>query len=181
MRNDARRVERYVFAAADTLLFDTNIWLLIYGPQGNPSDYRTRIYSAALAKVLKVKSHIYLDVLILSEFINRYARLRYDILRPTGWPKEFKSFRKSAAFKSIAKDIAADAQRVVRQCERTESGFETVDIGALLAEYESGDADFNDQILVELCKAKGLTLVTHDADFKDRGLTLLTANPRLLA
>ena len=62
-----------------------------------------------------------------------------------------------------------------------ESGFEKVDIGALLAEYEAGDTDFNDQILVELCRVKGLTLVTHDVDFKDRGLTLLTANQRLLA
>ena len=181
MRNDARHIERYTFAATDKLLFDANIWLYIFGPQGNPADHRTKIYSSALARILAVKSRIYLDVLILSEFLNRYARLRYDIMRPAGWPKEFKSFRKSVDFKSIAKDIADDARRLVRQCERTESGFETVDIGMLLAEYEAGDADFNDQILVELCKAKGLTLVTHDADFKDRGLTLLTANQRLLA
>lgn len=181
MKNEAYPIEKYTFAAADKLLLDANIWLYIYGPQGDPADHRTRVYSAALANILAVKSHIYLDVLILSEFINRYARLRYDILRPAGWPKEFKSFRKSGAFKSIAKDVADDTRRLVKQCEQMESGFETVDVGALLAEYEAGDTDFNDQILTELCKTKGLTLVTHDVDFKDRGLTLLTANQRLLA
>jgi predicted nucleic acid-binding protein len=180
MRNDAKHIEGYAFTAADKLLFDTNIWLHIYGPQGNPADRRAKIYSTALARILAVQCQVYLDVLILSEFVNRYARLRYDILRPTGWPKEFKSFRRSAAFKPIAKDIAADAQRVVKHCERIDSGFETVNMDILLAEYGDGVADFNDQILVDLCKAQALILVTHDADFRNRGLTLLTANQHLL-
>src|SRR3990170_1835794 len=140
MRNDARHIERYTFAATDKLLFDANIWLYVFGPQGNPADHRTKIYSSALARILAVKSRIYLDVLILSEFLNRYARLRYDIMRPAGWPKEFKSFRKSAAFKPIAKDIAADARRVVKECERIDSGFETINTDVLLSEYEAGES-----------------------------------------
>ena len=80
MKNEAHHIETYTFAADDKLLLDANIWLYIYGPQGDPADHRTRVYSAALANILAVKSHIYLDVLILSEFINRYAHLRYDIL-----------------------------------------------------------------------------------------------------
>lgn len=41
--------------------------------------------------------------------------------------------------------------------------------------------DFNDQVLAELCKSRNLTLVTHDGDFKDLGLNLLTANQSLLS
>jgi len=82
MKNESYHIEEYTFAAADKLLFDANIWLYIYGPQGNPADQRTRVYSAALAKILAARSRIVLDVLILSEFINRYARLRYP---DAGW------------------------------------------------------------------------------------------------
>ncbi|CBN56512.1 MULTISPECIES: hypothetical protein [Kamptonema] len=42
--------------------------------------------------------------------------------------------------------------------------------------YAVGDADFNDKILAELCKAKNLKLVTHDADFKCEALTAIAAN-----
>ena len=50
----------------------------------------------------------------------------------------------------------------------------------LIDEFEKADSDFNDQILAELCKRRNLKLVTHDADFRDRGLNILTTNPRLL-
>jgi len=55
-----------------------------------------------------------------------------------------------------------------------------LNIVALVDEYEKGNSDFNDQVLAELCKSKGLTLVTDDSDFADTGLTIVTANQRLL-
>jgi len=50
----------------------------------------------------------------------------------------------------------------------------------LLVQYEEGDSDFNDQVLVEICKSKDLTLITHDADFKAVDINILTANKKLL-
>jgi len=43
-----------------------------------------------------------------------------------------------------------------------------------------GNSDFNDLVLVELCRSKGFMLVTDDGDFKGKGITVLTANRRLL-
>jgi predicted nucleic acid-binding protein len=180
MKNRAEDITRYTFQATDALLLDANVWYLIYGPN-RPDDNRVAVYSGALAKILAARSQIYIDVLIVSEFINRYARLKYNILRSSsGMPADFKQFRKSPAFKPIAQDIAADVKQVLKHCTRVESGFSVLDINALVDEYEKGDADFNDQVLTELCKSKGLTLVTDDADFKDRGLTIVTANRHLL-
>jgi len=182
MKNNAYLIRNYTFKPTDNLLFDANIWLFIYGPQGNPSDLRSQIYSNALAQAIKAKSHLYIDVLVLSEFINRYARLRHNLLRAAGKASDdFKTFRSSAIFKPIAKDIADDTRRLMRQCVRAGSRFESVDIDTILNEYEQGKSDFNDQILAALCRAEGLTLVTHDADFKNRGLRVLTANNRLLS
>lgn len=47
-------------------------------------------------------------------------------------------------------------------------------------EYEDGGSDFNDQIIRELCRSKGLKLITDDGDFKSQGIAVLTANQRLL-
>ena len=181
MRNSAEDIRSYVFKPTDELLLDANIWLFVYGPS-KPGDWKVAVYSRALDKILKAQSPIYVDVLIISEFINRYARLKYHIHFPNPDAyHSFKQFRKSADFKPIAQDVAADVRRVLQHCERVESGFDTLDIVALVEEYEKGDSDFNDQVLAELCRSKELILVTDDGDFADAGLMVVTVNRRLLA
>ena len=177
MTRKAEAITRYDFKPSDELLLDANIWLLVYGPQ-KPGDRRVAVYSQALAKILAAKSRIYIDVLIVSEFINSYARLKWKLLSP---PLEFKAFRKSSVFKPVAQDIAADVKRVLQHCTRVENGFESLAIDNLIDEYAVGDSDFNDQILTTLCKRKGLKLVTDDSDFKGQEILVITDNRRLLA
>lgn len=178
MAHKAEAVVSYKFNPADKLLLDTNIWLLVYGPQ-KPGDNRVAVYSQALSKILAAQSPIYIDVLIVSEFINAYARLKWK-LSPTP-PSDFKQFRKSGDFKPVAQDIAADVKRVLQHCTRIENGFDSLAIDALIDEYAVGDSDFNDQILATLCKKEGLKLVTDDGDFKNQGVAVITANRKLLA
>jgi predicted nucleic acid-binding protein len=163
MANNALAVSSYNFTSDDELLLDTNIWLFVYGPQ-RPGDKRVAAYSEALAKILAAGSKIYIDVLIVSEFINTYARIKWDVL---GKPyKDFKKFRKSQDFKPIAQDIAADIQQILKHCLRIENGFGTLAINELIAEYAVGNSDFNDQIITELCQKKKLKLITDDSDFR---------------
>lgn len=180
MKNNASQISAYAFTQNDEFLFDTNVWFSIYGPT-SLGDRKAVIYSRALSQMLAVKCRIYIEVLILSEYVNRYARLKHNILKSTpGIEQDFKRFRKSPAFKPVASDIAGDVRQILKHCERIESDLPQVDIAALIAEFEKGDSDFNDQILAELCKRRNLKLVTHDSDFKDRGLNIVTANQALL-
>ena len=158
---------------------DTNIWLYVYAPQA-PDDWRTRTYSRSLTKILTAKSRIFIDAMVLSEFINRYSRLAYNLFKAAGSTIDFKEYRQSPDFKPVAMDIESSVRRILKHCQRTESCCSDCDIDSLLAKYGQGDSDFNDQIMVELCKNKGLKLITHDRDFKDCGVTVLTANNRLL-
>lgn len=180
MPTNIYQVDSYEFAESDTLFVDTNIWLYVYAPQA-PNDWRTRIYSRSLANILTAKSRIFIDTLVLSEFINRYARLAYNLFKAAGSTISFKEYRQSAQFKPHAIEIEASVRRILKQCQRTESGFSDCDINSLLAKYGEGNSDFNDQLMVELCKNKGFKLITHDSDFRDCGITVLTANNRLLA
>jgi len=121
---------------------------------------------------------VYIDVLIISEFINAYARWEHK--QSASASDRFKDFRNSPAFVTIAKDIAVNAKRIIKQCQRCDSTFARIDVDALLTEFEKGDSDFNDQMFHRICKHEQLILVTDDRDFKPPDLTILTANNRLL-
>lgn len=180
MKSNSSEISAYAYTPNDEFLFDANVWFSIYGP-AKPGDNRARVYSKALSLMLAAKCRIYIEVLILSEYINRYARLKHNILKARpGVDQDFKRFRSSASFKPIASDIAGDVRQILKHCERIESDLTQIDVAAVIDEFEMGDADFNDQVLTDLCKRRNLKLVTHDSDFKNRGLNILTANKNLL-
>ncbi|MBN1261798.1 MAG: type II toxin-antitoxin system VapC family toxin [Anaerolineae bacterium] len=178
-KSKALDIRKYPFQSTDALLIDANIWLYVTGPSG-PSDWRAKTYSKALAAMLAARSHLYINVLILSEFINRYARLEYSRYSGSVPYSDFKDYRKSTDFKPIAQAIVVAVRSILQFCSRIDSGFSTLDIASLLHEFEEGDSDFNDQVLTDLCRRRGLILATHDSDFRDQGLTVVTANGHLL-
>jgi predicted nucleic acid-binding protein len=181
MKNTTLDIRTYSFAAADQLFFDANIWLYIYGPQRTPADWKSALYSRALSYALSAGSGLFVDVLVISEFINRYARLEHQVLLNTAAAADFKQFRNSPNFKPIAQTIAGNVRRIMQHSRRVGSDFESLDIAALVSEYEIGSSDFNDQVLASLCRSRGFSLVTHDIDFNDRGLNVITANKHLMA
>jgi predicted nucleic acid-binding protein len=173
-----RRLSTYRFGDTDRLLFDANIWLFLYSPQYGPQDRRVRIYSAGLKNILAARSRIFIDALVLSEFINTSARFAYNRSQPK--PVDFKTYRNSSAFVPVARAISDACRRILRYATRIESDFASLDINALLTSYASGKIDFNDQVIAQLCNQDGLALVTHDADLRGLALNILTENPRLL-
>ena len=169
-------ITKYVFTSRDNLLLDANIWLLLYGPN-SPKDRRTPVYSMAYHNIMTAKSKIYIDVLIVSEFINAWARICNKILAPE---KTFKDFRRTSDFKSVAKDISLAVEKINKVTKKIDDGFGSLDLDKITKDYSKGNSDFNDQILAELCKNKGMILVTDDGDFKNSGIPLITANRRLI-
>lgn len=177
MTYKASEIRNYNFTDKDQLFLDANIWLYLHGPQ-RPGNRKERIYSNVFKRILNAKSQIYIDVLVVSEFINTYARRKWKLVAPR--IKYFKNFRNSQYFKLVAKDIAADAKQIMQHCLQIESGFQTLPINDLLNDYNRGDEDFNDQVITELCKSNGFTLITDDGDFKTQEVPVLTANQSLL-
>jgi predicted nucleic acid-binding protein len=177
MPNKAVNIAEYEFTFSDSLLLDTNVWMFVYGPQ-QQKDRRSDIYSRALSRILAARCRIYIDVLIVSEFVNRYARIMQSLIARES---KFKDFRQSNDFIPVAQDIAAELGRILLHCTRVDSGFDALAIDALINEFAQGQSDFNDQVLSALCAKSGFTLVTDDSDFKGRGIPILTGNKRLFA
>jgi predicted nucleic acid-binding protein len=173
-------IREYCFSSSDALLVDANVWLYIYGPQA-PGDRRARDYSQALKWILKAGSTMFVDVLVLSEFVNRYARLEFGLWKQTSGTAEFKDYRTHRDFRPVGKAITAALRSILKQTRRIETGLESIDTHSFLNHYEAQCPDFNDQLLVELCRRNALKLVTHDGDFKNSDIPVITANRRLLA
>ena len=174
-------IDHYTFTDQDVLLFDTNIWFFIYGPQ-KPKDSKVSIYSNALKHILAANSQIYIDTLIISEFINTYSRRQFQIIQEIKNKPytDFKSFRKSKDFTDISKDISETVKQILKNCRLTKIEFELDDMVRLLTEYAIGNSDFNDQIIVDICRKNKLKRVTDDGDFKSADISIVTANQGLL-
>ena len=177
MTYKAIAVKQHNFSSKDKLFLDANIWFYVFGPH-RPGDPNAVTYSDVFNCILNAQSQIYIDVLVVSEFINAYSRRKWKLI--ARHIKLFKDFRNSPVFKPVAQDIADDVKQIMKCCSRIESGFAMLDITRLINDYATGDFDFNDQVITEICKSNGLTLITNDSDFKTQEIPILTANSNLL-
>lgn len=173
-KTDILDIQTYQFSEHDRLLLDTNIWLHIYASKIEPSGI-TVVYQHAFARMLAAKSLLFIEMTIISEFISNYARLRN--LKAA---KQFKTFRNSKDFQMAAKMIVGSGREILSRCQLVANNIAKSEIASMLANLEHGCIDFNDQVLLALCKYHQLTLVTDDGDFKNADCKVLTANPKLL-
>ena len=179
MRNKAHDLSAYAFSSGETLLLDANVWLFLFpAPSDRLPGFATR-YSGALKRMLAARTRLALDVLILSEYLNRYCRIEWSALHRTAYP-QFKSFRQSSDFASVGQGAALYAHHMLRLCSRHDHLFATADVAQALTDFELGAHDFNDGLLAETCRHHGWKLVTDDRDFTNGGIEVLTTNPVLL-
>ena len=171
----------FPFKATDKLFLDANVWFYIYFSDVAKQRPEEAIYSAAWKDILAKQSKVYVDALVVSEIINSYAKSIYGRRKRQGANfRCFKTFRQSPEFKSVAAEIARQVKRILRYCTLIESGFASLRLNSLLDVYARGGVDFNDQILVEICRTNGYLFITHDKDFADMDIPVLTANDKLL-
>ena len=163
------------------LFFDANILLYLFGTANTSANKSTiQTYSAMFATCLKMGSRLCVDVLVLSEFINRFLRMQYDShLSNLGLNKSvlpFKTFRSTAEGMQVAQDIEDVVKgRILKQFQVVGKQFNTADIAAI----GFANTDFNDALLIQICQENSCVFVTHDADFNGANIDIVTANSRL--
>lgn len=184
MRNKAYDLNQWTFGENDRILPDTNFWLNNLSASSIGLQRRqpwVAAYSGALASMIQAGTALYFDVLVLSEFVNVLARNEFNTrFTQTYGGRGFKRFRNSPDFPPVARRIAGECRKILRLSRRLDHAFAEWDLPALLAGFETGSEDINDQLLVECARKHNLMLLTDDADMVRGGLRVLTANPRLL-
>lgn len=172
---------RYGYSDSDRILIDANVWLYLFGPKPLDSP-AARSYSAVFKAIQVAKTSVFLDVLVLSEFVNRFARDQHRVLAVPGAAisSDFKTFRDSPDFVQVAEAIQTSVLKIGRFAKAIDHPLSTFDLPALLADFAKGSRDLNDQLLSETCKKHRLALLSNDADLSHAAITLLTTNPHLL-
>jgi len=173
-------IESVTFSSNNKLFFDTNIWILLFPAIGSKLSREQNIYSRSYRKALQAGCHIFINVLILSEYVNTFARTNYKLFTESGGTLSFKDYRKSPDFSSVSRAIIVSCNKILSKCEKAEISFNSIDINSLFTEFQTNNADFNDLVIADICKRQGFSLVTHDKDFAKIDIEIFSCNYSLL-
>lgn len=179
MKNKAYDVSCYKFCPGEKVLVDTNIWLYLFpAPAGKPKKF-VSTYAAAFAKLVAADAQPILSPMVLSEYMNRYIRIVWKGSYAKTY-SEFKQFRKSADFMQIVPSVECFAKQILQLCRVHELAANSLDLQQALNDFSTGRIDFNDAVLVDICKQYNCKLLTNDSDFQQGGIEILTTHPALL-
>lgn len=162
------------------ILLDANIWLYVLCPLGNYSPSDVSKYSQAFKIILKSKT-VVTDIVILSEVVNRWLRFGFDEYKRNSGIKDLnykRDYRKTAEYTDLSNDIKAIMEPMLLKCVGASSQFTGSDINNILQGMDN-QLDLNDRHIIEICKLNSCCLLTHDADFKDADIPIISENNRL--
>jgi len=180
MKNKAHDLASYSFTPGEQILVDTNIWLYLFPAPGNPHYTVARQYSTAFSRLVSAQAQPVLDPMVLSEYLNRYCRIEWEGNFKNQYPT-FKQFRQSADFHAVASSAQTFAGQILNFCQIHSVSPDELDLNQALTDFVLGHVDLNDALLIDLCKKRNLKLMTHDSDFQQGGIQVLTTNLRLLS
>lgn len=179
MKNRAYDASSYIFRAGEKILLDTNIWIYLFPAPVDSSNRFAAQYSAVFSRLMAAGACPVLSPMVLSEYLNRYIRIEWQGGYEQQYPT-FKDFRKSSDFTQIAASAKVFAQKILHSCQVHELAASSLNLQQSLDAFATGKVDFNDAVLIDICKQSHFKLLTNDSDFQHGGIEVLTTNPTLL-
>lgn len=159
-------------------MFDTNVWLAI---DGGIIDERMAPYSDFYSQARKTDNKVIVNDVILGEFFNRACRMQYELCYPEDLSRRnFKIVRSKPEFAEFMDSVRDTCLNMLEDCVYEPAFIQQSDLASLLKEAGTGTIDFSDIAVREHCRRNNYAIVSHDADFANCGLDLITANPRVL-
>lgn len=164
----------YSITKDDRVFLDTNILIFLFSPFNMSKDYehQKEKYSEIFALLVKNKSTLYINSLVISEFINKNLRLDFNKNFNKSGDKDFKDdYRGSEPYKKTLKSIITELKKILKFTNKLNDDIEQLDI---LKEYTSDlNLDFNDVIIADTVIKHELKILTDDKDFEDyKGIKL---------
>lgn len=181
-----RSVENHAFSSKDRLFLDTNVLLWMHGRQvpskakdETEEDARCNdLYTGADKMIRARKSAVYFNTVVISEFATVSMRKRFDRYQLKKLQQKNDSSLRPAA-EDVRKDVVCMLNR--ENGHLLDDCFHKGTVLEMFDEFVQKNADFNDLIIARMCRSHGLTLITHDVDFANRGIPILTANEAMIS
>ena len=167
------------------IFLDTNIWIYLFCPLSPPKDFIVREYSRAFNRLIRSKNKLYIDVMILSEFINRYLRLAFYVYMGNNNIRsrfDFKKdYKQTGDFEENIRLISSTIKnKILPHVSVANFNYENRNMEELIDNLKDKMADFNDLHVEKLCKKKGFILLTNDRDYSDSSIDIISGNPKIL-
>jgi len=162
-----------------SIFFDANIWMYLFCPIGGYKPGLVNAYTRCFASILKSDNKIYTDFTVISEFVNAYLRLAGSLYRIQENINKFnykRDFRGTTEYKDALRDaytmVKSNILKKAVVCNRN------YDLSSMqsLADETDLNCDFNDRHIVSLCNENRMYLLTHDGDFQQTNVDLISHN-----
>lgn len=168
------------------IFLDTNIWIYLFCPLSKSQESIVKKYSRAFSRLIQSNNKLYTDITVLSEFINRYQRLAFYIYKTNnnkGKNFDFKKdYKRTDDFKETLQLISSTVRnKILKKMSVANPQYKKKDIETLIGNLEDRSIDFNDLHIETLCKEKNLILLTHDGDYADSTIDIISGNPKIVA
>lgn len=165
------------------VLFDTNIWIMIEGFNEGAPERKVSAYSNAYEKLLHNNNTILYNEHIINEFCNTCARIDFSayLLRLGGNKRiSFKEYRRTGEFKEAMRLVREACLDIIDSCAYAPVDSAEFDMRGLADEICQGELDFTDIVIRNFCRSNDVYLLTDDADFRNSGVKIISANRRFM-
>lgn len=164
------------------IFFDANILIYLFWPTGKKQRYLENNYASIYSKILSEGIEKNVNFVVISEVINKILRISWEEhLNIENLQKDelsFKDFRNSNCGIEAQEDvITIIEENVLKNFEIVEDSFSKTDIEQF---FEIDLLDFSDKAILKTCIDNDFILLTHDSDFSDSEVDILTCNKNIL-
>lgn len=159
------------------IFFDANIIIYLFWATSSNRSAPKR-YSSLFSSLIGQGNPLFLNTHVISEVINRELRvsLEFQNYKANGH-NDFKAFRDTQDGQKVQEDIFSIVhENILTTFSLTECTINNDELSKLLI---VDTLDFTDKLIVDVCKKNDMILLTHDSDFNNSDIEILSANPKL--
>jgi predicted nucleic acid-binding protein len=159
------------FSKEDKILIDTNVLLYVYCPLTSQRyDRYIAHYTDTIQNIVDAKSTVYVNSLIISEFVNRWLRIDFQ---KSGFSNFKQDYRSSERCKNVLKTILRELKKFYQQCnvKSISDKFNLIDFQSEYMKYP--ESDFNDLIIAQNAIQYDCKILTQDNDFSQYSVDVL--------
>lgn len=158
----------YKINSNDNVFLDTNILIFLFSPSFVSSkEYQVDTYSKIFEKLIENNSAMYINSIVISEFLNRCLRIDFNKnFQNNSNTKDYKiDYRGSVEYQKTLATLLKELNKMfnvfkIKQLDDRFSNFDTI------TEFKnSTELDFNDLIIARNVIDNGFKLLSDDGDF----------------
>lgn len=169
------KIDDIIVSPNDSYFFDTNVWIFIFAPVAQVKYDKQKKYSNLLRQIKDRNALIWINSLVISEYINSVLRLEFKMWKErtgNGTADYKRDFRCTQDYLSALIDVKQQVNDILSCTERRADDFNNIKVKEIIDSLDSS-IDFGDAMIVDMCrrensKYNNIKLVTDDKDITNK-------------